>query len=289
MYESYYGLVGKPFTMLPDPHFIYWGKNHSLAYSMLEFGILSQAGFTVITGEIGCGKTTLLRQLLQNLDGQITVGLVSNTLIAQGTLLEWVLLSLNQPFESNKYVALFQQFQNFLISEYEHGRHTVLIIDEAQNLDIQSLEELRMLSNINADGIQLIQIILVGQPELRAKLQRPELVQFAQRISSDYHLGPLEVEESISYIYHRLAMAGATQHLFARSAAETIAHASRGVPRIINYLCEASLVYGIAAGSKKITNAIVHEVLEDRRKNSLVPLQIPPVDRKSANGLAYKQ
>ncbi len=272
MYESYYGLQSKPFSMLPDPHYIYWGKNHSLAYSMLEFGILSQAGFTVITGEIGCGKTTLLRQLLQNLDGQITVGLVSNTLIAQGTLLEWVLLSLNQPFDSSKYVQLFKQFQSFLIAEYEQGRHTVLIIDEAQNLDIQSLEELRMLSNINADGIQLLQIILVGQPELRGKLQRPELVQFAQRISSDFHLGPLEQEEAIAYIYHRLAMAGATQHLFARSAAETIAQASKGVPRIINYLCEASMVYGIAAGAKKITNSIVHEVLEDRRKNSLVPL-----------------
>ncbi len=276
MYEAYYGLQSKPFSMLPDPHYIYWGKNHSLAYSMLEFGILSQAGFTVITGEIGCGKTTLLRQLLQNMDGQVTVGLVSNTLIAQGTLLEWVLLSLNQPFDSVKYVALFKQFQQFVISEYEQGRHTVLIIDEAQNLDIQSLEELRMLSNINADGIQLLQIILVGQPELRQKLQRPELVQFAQRISSDFHLGPLDVEEAVAYIYHRLAMAGATQHLFARSAAETIASASKGVPRIINYLCEASMVYGIAAGAKKITNSIVHEVLEDRRKNSLVPLHFRP-------------
>ena len=192
MYEKFYGLTTRPFTMHPDPYFLYWGRNHSLAYSMLEYGILNQAGFTVITGEIGSGKTTLLRQLLHSMDDRITVGLISNTMMGQGNLLEWILLSLNQPFDHAKYVALLRQFQEFLISEYEQGRHTVLMIDEAQNLDLAALEELRMLSNINADGAQLLQVILVGQPQLRVMLQRPELVQFAQRITSDFHLGPLD-------------------------------------------------------------------------------------------------
>jgi general secretion pathway protein A len=266
MYEAYYGLTAKPFSMLPDPYFLYWGRDHSIAYSMLEYGILNQAGFTVVTGEIGCGKTTLLRQLLFHIDDRITVGLISNTMMGQGTLLEWVLLSLNQPFDHVKYVALFRQLQEFLISEYRLGRHTVLIIDEAQNLDLNVLEELRMLSNINADGNQLLQVILVGQPQLRAMLQRPELIQFAQRISSDFHLGPLPPDEVIQYIDHRLTLAGATHALFSHGAAQLIAEASGGIPRIINALCDAALVYGMALRSQEVTTQIVQEVLEDRRK-----------------------
>lgn len=273
MYERFYGLNSRPFSMLPDPYFLYWGRTHSLAYSMLEYGILNQAGFTVITGEIGSGKTTLLRQLLHSMDDRITVGLISNTTLGQGNLLEWILLSLNQPFDHVKYVALMRQFQEFLISEYEHGRHTVLIIDEAQNLDISALEELRMLSNINADGAQLLQVILVGQPQLRAMLQRPELAQFAQRISADFHLGPLSTEEAARYIHHRVILAGAKESMFSRGAAQMIAEVSSGIPRIINAVCDSALVYGFALHSKKITITIVQEVLGDRDKFGLVPLR----------------
>lgn len=273
MYEKFYGLTTRPFTMQPDPYFLYWGRNHSLAYSMLEYGILHEAGFTVITGEIGSGKTTLLRQLLHSMDDRVTVGLISNTMMGQGNLLEWILLSLSQPFDHVKYVALLQQFQEFLISEYEQGRHTVLMIDEAQNLDMSALEELRMLSNINTDGAQLLQVILVGQPQLRAMLQRPELVQFAQRITSDFHLGPLNVEEATHYIHHRVALSGGKEHLFSKEAAHLIANASSGIPRVINAVCDAALVYGYALHAKKITINIVQEVLGDRDKFGLVPLR----------------
>ena len=273
MYEKFYGLTTRPFTMQPDPYFLYWGRNHSLAYSMLEYSILNEAGFTVITGEIGSGKTTLLRQLLHSIDERITVGLISNTMMGQGSLLEWILLSLNQPFDHLKYVGLLRQFQEFLISEYEQGRHTVLMIDEAQNLDLAALEELRMLSNINADGAQLLQIILVGQPQLRVMLQRPELVQFAQRITSDFHLGPLTVDEAMQYIHHRVSLSGAKEHLFSKEAAHMIADASSGIPRIINAVCDAALVYGYALHAKKITVNIVQEVLGDRNKFGLVPLR----------------
>lgn len=273
MYEKFYGLTSRPFTMHPDPYFLYWGRNHSLAYSMLEYGILNEAGFTVITGEIGSGKTTLLRQLLHSMDERVTVGLISNTMVGQGNLLEWILLSLNQPFDQPKYVALLRQLQEFLISEYEQGRHTVLMIDEAQNLDLAALEELRMLSNINADGAQLLQVILVGQPQLRVMLQRPELVQFAQRITSDFHLGPLAVEEATQYIHHRLSLSGAAENLFSKEAAHMIANASSGIPRVINAVCDAALVYGYALHAKKITINIVQEVLGDRDKFGLVPLR----------------
>jgi type II secretory pathway predicted ATPase ExeA len=274
MYERFYGLNQKPFSMNPDPYFLYWGHSHSTAYSMLEYGILNQAGFTVITGDVGSGKTTLLRQLLHNIsDGRITVGLIANTLMAQGSLLEWIMLSLNQPFHQEKYVALFHQFQQFLISEYEQGRHTVIIVDEAQNLDFSALEELRMLSNINSDGAQLLQIVLVGQPQLREILMRPELVQFAQRISSDFHLSPLSLEEVSKYIHHRLAVAGGASNLFARGAIQLIAEASGGVPRIINNLCDAALVYGFAVQSRKISRALVQELLDDRRRYGLAQLR----------------
>lgn len=286
MYEKFYGLTTRPFTMHPDPYFLYWGRNHSLAYSMLEYSILNEAGFTVITGEIGSGKTTLLRQLLHSIDERITVGLISNTMMGQGTLLEWILLSLNQPFDHAKYVGLLQQFQEFLISEYEQGRHTVLMIDEAQNLDLAALEELRMLSNINADGAQLLQVILVGQPQLRVMLQRPELVQFAQRITSDFHLGPLTVDEAVQYIHHRVSLSGAKENLFSKEAAHMIADASSGIPRIINAVCDAALVYGYALHAKKITVNIVQEVLGDRNKFGLVPLRPagPPRLVKQPNG-----
>lgn len=273
MYEQFYGLTARPFAMLPDPYFLYWGRGHKLAYAMLEYGILNQAGFTVVTGEIGCGKTTLLRQLLDHFEENVTVGLISNAMMGRGTLLEWIHLSLNLPFDDPRHVALFGQFQDFLISEYDRGRHTILIIDEAQNLDVRALEELRMLSNINADGAQLLQVILVGQPQLRAMLRRPELEQFAQRISADCHLGPLTMSEAAFYIHHRVAMAGAREQLFSKGAAKMIAKASGGAPRVINTLCDASLVYGYALKAKKVSTKIVKEVLGDRGKFGLVPPQ----------------
>jgi general secretion pathway protein A len=160
-----------------------------------------------------------------------------------------------------------------LISEYAKGRHTIIIVDEAQNLDIKALEELRMLSNINSDGVQLLQVILVGQPQLRAMLKRPELTQFAQRISADYHLGPLDADEGVRYIDYRLALAGAQPHLFSRGAAEMIAKASGGVPRVINMICDTALVYGLAHHARKINTHIVEAVLRDRKKFGLLPLQ----------------
>src|SRR5277367_6667588 len=213
MYEAFYRLTGKPFTILPDPSVIYWGRAHSLAFAMLEFGVMNNAGFTVITGEIGAGKTTLLRYLLRNLDKHITVGLISSTPRGKAELLQWVLMSLNQPFEDS-YPMLFKRFQQFLLEKYSSGGRTILIVDEAQNLGLESLEELRMLSNINADKNQYLQIILIGQPQLKDLLRSPDLVQFAQRVSSDFHLKPLKPSEVGDYINYRLKAAGSQAQLF---------------------------------------------------------------------------
>src|SRR5262249_49643586 len=239
MYESFYGLREKPFSILPDPDLIYWGQNHRLAFAMLEFGVMNSAGFTVITGEIGSGKTTLLRYLLRRLDQRISVGLISNTPRGTDGLLAWVMMSLNQPFEGS-YPTLFGRFRQFLYNEYSSGRHVILIVDEAQNLGLETLEELRMLSNVNADKDQFLQIILVGQPQLKDMLRTPQLVQFAQRVSSDFHLKPLSASDVTRYIDYRLTAVGARGPLFTSEASLLIAKASGGIPRIINVLCDTA-------------------------------------------------
>lgn len=265
MYEAYYSLLEKPFSIVPDPDFLYWAPGHEMAYSMLEYGILNHAGVTVVTGGIGCGKTTLVRQLLRSLDDHVTVGLLTNTVGGKGKLLKWVMMALNQEFESRSYVALYHSFQMFLIDEYAQGRYVILVIDEAQNLGMDSLEELRMLSNINSDKDQLLQLVLIGQPQLRDLLCRPELVQFAQRVSADFHLKPLEHDEVAAYIDHRLALAGAREPIFSRRACDLIASASQGIPRTINILCDKALVYGFSLQASFIGPEIIDQVLADKR------------------------
>jgi general secretion pathway protein A len=264
MYEAYFGLREKPFSILPDPDLIYWGQNHRLALAMLQFGIMNNAGFTVITGEIGSGKTTLLRYMLRQLDAQAVVGLMSSTPQGHADLLQWVMMSLNQPFE-DPYPKLFKAFQQFLRDQYSLGRRTILIADEAQNLGLQELEELRMLSNINADKDQLLQIVLIGQPQLRDMLRTPQLVQFAQRVSSDFHLRPLSQNEVSRYIAFRLQAVDCQFKLFDDEACRLIAEASRGIPRTINVLCDTALVYAFAANRKMVTSDLISLVIQDKR------------------------
>ena len=271
MYEAYYGLREKPFSILPDPDMIYWGKNYCLAFTMLEFGVMNRAGFTVITGEIGCGKTTLLRYLLRKLDSNVTVGLISNTPHGKAELLQWVMMALGQPFEDS-YPTLFKRLQQFLQKQYSRGGRTILIVDEAQNLDWESLEELRMLSNINADKDQYLQIILVGQPQLKDLLRAPQLRQFAQRVSSDFHIKPLDPSEVRDYISWRLKAAGAQVELFSDEACATIAHASGGIPRTINILCDTALVYGFAVSAEWISSDLVKMVIDNKSQYGVLPL-----------------
>ncbi|MEM8796994.1 MAG: AAA family ATPase [Pseudomonadota bacterium] len=223
-------------------------------------------GFTVITGGIGCGKTTLIHSLLGTLNDDVTVGLVSNVREDSGELLNWVLMAFNQPIADMSYPLLYQKFENFVKSEFGAGRRVVLIIDEAQNLGLKTLEELRLLFNINTSKEQLLQLILVGQPELRRQLQSPELVQFTQRISSDFHLEPLPDTEVKNYIMQRIAIAGGERALFSDEACQLIAEASQGIPRTINVLCDRCLTYAFALSAPLVSVTTVQQVLHDKEK-----------------------
>jgi general secretion pathway protein A len=266
IYNDHFGLSERPFTLLPDPDFLYWSDNHTRAYAMLEYGMLTHAPITVITGEIGAGKTTLLRHLLRTLPEEFTVGLISNAQGNRGELLHWVLMALGVSTDTGaSYVQLFAQFQDFLIEEYASGRRTMLIFDEAQNLSIETLEELRMFSNINADKDELIQLVLVGQPELRDLIAQPRLTQFAQRVAAEYHLPGMSVDQVDAYINHRLAVAGAQREIFTPSAAECIHAASRGVPRLVNQICDYALVYAFTDGLDLVDAGVIEQVVKDRR------------------------
>ncbi len=264
MYEAFYGLKEKPFSIQPDPTFLYMGKRHSLAYTMLQYALENRAGFSVICGDIGCGKTTLIRRLLKELGDEVTVGLVTNTHPDLTDLTEWIMLAFGLPYSRLTPVGRYDAFQRFLINEYGRGRRAVLIVDEAQNLSAQAMESLRMLSNINADKDQLLQIILVGQPQLRDLLKRPELQQFAQRVAADFFIPPLNSVEVGDYIDHRLKVAGRERQLFTPLATAKIARAAGGIPRSVNILCDTALVYGYAEEARLIDVHIVDEVLRDR-------------------------
>ena len=276
MYEAFYGFREKPFSLLPDPAFLYFSKKHRMAFAMLEYGLENQAGFTVISGGIGTGKTTLIRHLLNQMQHDTTVGLISNTHQSFGELLQWILLAFNLEHKGMSKVEMYQAFVDFMIAEYARGRRTVLIVDEAQNMSAETLEELRMLSNVNADKDQVLQVILVGQEELRDTLRRPDLVQFAQRIAVDYQLTPLTPEETTELIRHRLAVAGGSPGLFTDEACAAVHHYSGGTPRLVNLICDTTLVYGFADQRETIDADLVHEVAREKRAGGLFPTAAPP-------------
>jgi len=264
IYTDHFGLTERPFSLVPDPSFLFWSESHQRAFTMLEYGILTRAPITLITGEVGSGKTTLVHQLLNSVEQNVKIGLISNAHGDRGELLRWVLMALGQPAPVGAtYVDLFAEFQTFLIDQYAQGRRVILIFDEAQNLSTESLEELRMFTNINSNKDELLQLVLVGQPELLDKIRRPEMRQFAQRVASSFHLNAMDGKTVRKYIGHRLAVAGAERNLFSRAATDLIFSATGGVPRLVNQLCDLSMVYAFTRGNKSITGHTVQKVLDD--------------------------
>jgi type II secretory pathway predicted ATPase ExeA len=271
MYESFFGLNEKPFSLLPDPDFLFMSSKHSLALSILEYSLAGQAGFCAITGDIGSGKTTLIRMLLRRIGRDVTLGLISNTHTGLTDITAWALAAFGRGTNAQSDAEIYQELMHFLIGEYGAGRRCVLIVDEAQNLTVEALEELRLLSNINSDKDLLLQIILVGQPELLVKLKSPELAQFAQRISISYHLTPLTYLETRRYVRHRLEVAGAKRPIFSDTAIGAVQYFSGGVPRVVNSICDMSLVYGLADNKTDIDLDVVLRVIGDRQASGVSP------------------
>jgi len=280
MYNAFYHFTETPFSLLPDPAFLFLSKKHLNALTMLQYGLMKNSGYTVITGDIGSGKSTLVRCLLDEAEDNITIGLINNTHPSFGELLCWVSMAFGLDYRGKQKVELTEDFLDFIAAEYAGHRRTVLVIDEAQNLSTQALEELRMLTNVNADKHQALQLILIGQPELRQTLQQSSLKQFAQRISVAYHLEALDKEETIAYIQHRLEAAGGHKELFVNDACLSVWENSRGIPRVINILCDTALAYGFAEKKPYIDAQVIMDVVKERDQGGVFVWYAPEKEEK---------
>jgi general secretion pathway protein A len=272
MYETHFHFSSKPFAMSPDPAFLYQSSQHAAAATMLEYAIESQAPFCLLTGAIGSGKTTLLRHFLRKLGENTTVGLISNTHGGFSSVHPWALSALGIAPTDDSEIAQYEALIDFFVREYGKGRRTLLVFDEAHNLSPTILEELRLLSNVNSENDLALQVFLIGQPELRTKLESPELEQFAQRVSVDFHLGSLTLDDTRSYIQHRLTVARGDPSLFHAEAIELIHARTRGIPRLINQLCDLALVYAYAEQHSIIDSNLLQSVLQDRQQRGAMPL-----------------
>ncbi len=250
--------------MNPDPAFLYPSKHHAGALTMLEYAMVSQSPFCMLTGEIGSGKTTLIQQLIRSLDDSVIVGMVHNSHGRFRSIHPWALSALGITPNADTEIGQYEALVEFFIREYGYGRHTLLIFDEAQNLSVRTLEELRLLSNVNSENDVALQIMLVGQPELRRKLERPQLKQFAQRVAVDFHLNALSRTDAHAYVRHRLRVAGGSDAIFHRKAIDAIHKLSGGIPRLINQLCDLCLVYAFADGRPWVAASTVAQVMRDR-------------------------
>lgn len=272
MYETFYSLRAKPFALLPDSDFLYAGSVHRAAYGLLEYGILSQAPFMVLTGDPGMGKTSLLQKLIAEHGQKHSIGLITNARYDIEHLLPWILLSLGLSTKQLDPVEAYHVFSQFLEQESRQHRRVILVVDEAQSLGAELLEELRLLSNLNDGKILKLQVILSGQPDLHTLLQRVDMTQFAQRIVVDYHLQPLTETETGHCIRHRLRVAGGAPSLFTNKACALVHRLTNGNPRLINQVCEIALTYGFAEQARVITSKLVAQAALDRSKGGILPL-----------------
>jgi putative secretion ATPase (PEP-CTERM system associated) len=272
MYERFYELRERPFALSPDPDYLYPSRVHREALDYLRYGLESHAGFVVITGEIGSGKTTLLQTLLRGLDSQTTVGRIVNTMLDPRELLETIMIDFGLDPTGRSKPLILRDLSQYLVDQRLAGRMVLLVIDEAQNLSLGALEELRMLSNLETEKSKLLQIVMVGQPSLREKLNAPELEQLRQRITVSYHLTPLDADETFNYVNHRLRRAATSAPLeFPRAATDVIHARSRGVPRIVNVVCDAALVFGYAEERRAVDLALVQDVLGELEVTGVLP------------------
>ncbi len=263
MYLEFFSLHTKPFELLPDPEFLFLSAAHKKALAYLEYGLRELPGFLLVTGEVGAGKTTLIRTILRKTHADITIAKVFNTKVNAEQLVRMILDDFGVEGGCADKAEMLHQLNMFLIEQYAARRHSLLIIDEAQNLAPDVLEEVRLLSNLETDNAKLLHIILVGQPELRERLNSPEFVQLRQRILVHCHVPPLSREEAAEYVLHRLELAGNRDALVWRPGCMEAVHAaSRGIPRLINILCDYILLDAFSADRREVTTESLRALLQ---------------------------
>ncbi len=265
MYRKFFGLKKRPFILSPDPEFLYLSRVHDLALTHLEYGIIHNVGFLALTGDVGAGKTTLLKYLFEKVKDSLDIAMVFNTNLDPTSFLEMLSREFELDPPSRTKTDLFDALAEHFINQYSRGNRCVVIVDEAQNLPTETFEELRMLSNLEVGSDFLLQIILVGQPQLRERLSDYSLAQLAQRISVHFHLTPLPHNEVGQYIDHRLKVAGysGSDPLFEEGAVDYIGTLSKGIPRVINSICDACLTYAYADDLKQVSREVVEKVIKD--------------------------
>lgn len=278
MYKRFYGLHTNPFNLNPDPRFLYESRIVEEALACLKYGIESRKGFVMLTGEVGTGKTTLLNKLLRFLRAKgISTAYVFNPRLTVMEFLQYTMADFGLAVDSNGKAVMLQRLNQFLLERYAAGRTAVLIVDEAQNLSADALEEIRMLTNLETSTEKLLQIVLCGQPELEEKMKDPALRQLRQRVAIRARTQPLSLEETGKYIQVRLTIAGcSSEPIFSPEAITAIYTYSRGIPRVINLLCEHCLITGFADQSRLIPASLVHPVAREFELDVIAPVASRP-------------
>ena len=270
MYLDFYGFREKPFNLTPDPRFVFLSRNHREAFAHLLYGISNRVGFISLTGEVGSGKTTVLRALLNQLDADhYRTALIFNPRLSGPELLQSINRELGISSPSSDHSSPLDALNSFLLQQNAEGRIVVLVIDEVQNLEAPVLEQIRLISNLETDREKLIQIVLSGQPEFAQTLEKKEMRQLSQRITVRYHLQPLDFQDTAGYINHRLVTAGGKGgDLFSRKALKRIYHYSQGLPRLINAVCDRALLAGYTGDTARISSRIADVAIRDMKRNT---------------------
>jgi len=288
MYQRFFGLRESPFNVNPDPRYLFMTRQIQEALAGLTYGIQNRKGFILLTGEVGTGKTTLLNRLLDWLRGQrVATAYIFNSRLEVNHLFDYMMADFEIPCESREKSQVLLRLNTWLLERYRAGETAALIVDEAQNLSPEVLEEIRLLTNLETATEKLLQIVLTGQPELEEKLKLPQLRQLRQRITLRCHTAPLSLEETFGYIAERLRIAGANgEPIFSKEAIQTVHVYSRGIPRVVNLLCEHSMINAYVDSLRPVPAHLVEEVAREFQLDEIAPVAAPgplPAAQKSAN------
>jgi len=259
MYQEYFGLNSKPFKITPDPRYLFMSDRHKEGLAHLLYGVTDSGGFIQLTGEVGTGKTTLIRALLEQLPKKVEIALIMHTQISGREFLLEICNEFEVTINGDSIIEIVNSLNRYLLEQHANGKKVILLVDEAQNLSPEVLEQLRLLTNLETEQEKLLQIILIGQPELRDVLAKNNLRQLSQRVTARYHLHPLSKLETGFYIDHRLRISGATAQIFNKSAKKEVFHLSSGIPRLINIICDRALLGAYSKGSIEISKDLIKQ------------------------------